>query len=294
MFTEMRQKQIDKTEVAHQFERARPAGHAERPVSLLDQPRHRGLAQLVAIRANRRLGRGLKLEIEPRTQPERANHPHRILAQPDLWIADRAHDSRPQISDAADVIDHLECPDVVEERVHREVAPKCILLRSAEGVVVADQQLAVIDGVFAAAPEGRHLDVLRSDEDMYAPKAPADKTRVAEQCAHLMRMRGSCDVEVLGTPPQHQVAHAAADQVGEMAGAGQAIQYLEDIGIDVAPGDWVRGAVEDARNQWVSNSAANSSRVPEEARIMCNLARSPMGFIQTPIGLRVVVDSRIN
>ena len=122
--------------------------------------------------------------------------------------------SRARVGDAAGVIDHVKCLRIVEERVDGEVAAKRVLLGRAESVVVADQRVIGIGDGFGLLAEGRDLDILAAEEDVDQPKAPADQARVAEQVAHLLRMRRSGDVEILGPAPQHQVAHAAADQVG--------------------------------------------------------------------------------
>jgi hypothetical protein len=65
---------------------------------------------------------------------------------------------------------------------------------------------------------------------------------VAEQVAHLLRMGRSGDVEILGLAREHQVAHAASHQVGFVAGACQAIENLENVGVDIAARDGMLGA----------------------------------------------------
>jgi len=56
-----------------------------------------------------------------------------------------------------------------------------------------------------------------------------------------MRRRG--DVEILGPPREHQVAHATADQVCVVARAGQPIENLENVGVDIAPRNRMLGAL---------------------------------------------------
>ena len=79
------------------------------------------------------------------------------------------------------------------------------------------------------------LDILAAEENVNEAKAPPYHAGVAEQVAHLLRMRRSGDVEILGPAREHQVAHAAADQLRVVAGAGEAIENLEDVGVDIAP-----------------------------------------------------------
>ena len=47
---------------------------------------------------------------------------------------------------------------------------------------------------------------------------------VAEQIAHLLRMRRGGDVEVLGPLSDHQIAHPASDEIGKMSCPYQAIK----------------------------------------------------------------------
>jgi len=84
---------------------------------------------------------------------------------------------------------------------------------------------------------------------VHQPEAPADQTRVAKQIADLLRMRVSGDIEILGTPPDHQIAHAAADQVSELTGRDQPIEYLQYIGVDIAARDGMLGAFKNMRFQ---------------------------------------------
>jgi hypothetical protein len=55
-------------------------------------------------------------------------------------------------------------------------------------------------------------------------------------------MGRSGDVEILGLAREHQVAHAAADQICVEAGPGEAIENLEDVGVDIAARDGMLGA----------------------------------------------------
>ena len=194
--------------------------------------------------------RGLDLEAELGREAHRAQHPHRVLAHPDLGIADRADQPRLRSATPPDIVDHAERARVVEQRVDREVAPKRVFLGRAESVVVADQQVFGSAGVLGAAAEGRDLDVLWAEEDVHQAEAPPDEPRVAEQLAHLMGMRRGRDVEVLGPPPQHQVAHAAAHQVGDVAGVDQPVEHLEHVAVDIAAGDRMLGALQDAGLVW--------------------------------------------
>ena len=68
-----------------------------------------------------------------------------------------------------------------------------------------------------------------------------------EQPADLVGLGVGADVEVLGRAPHHQVAHAAAHQVGRVARVVEAVEDFEGVLVDVSAGDGVLGARQDAR-----------------------------------------------
>ncbi len=124
----------------------------------------------------------------------------------------------------------------------------------------------IIDGdALGLLAEGGDLDVLGAEEDVHEAKAPSDEPRVAEQVAHLLRMRIGGDVEIFGTPAEHQIAHAAPDQIGELAGLDQPIEHLQHVGVDVATRDGMLGAFEYMRFQslFVARGSEAVARLPE-------------------------------
>ena len=186
------------------------------------------------------------LESEARGELDGAHHPHRVLAEADVGIADHAHQAVGEVADAADVIDDREIGDVVEERIDGEVAAPRVLQRRAERVVVGDQQVLGVFGLrralrLAAERRDLHRHVLK--EDVHQAEAAADDAAVAEEPADLHRMRVGGDVEVLGRPVHQQVAHAAAAEISAVAAAMEAIEDLENVLGYAAPGDRVIGAI---------------------------------------------------
>ena len=83
--------------------------------------------------------------------------------------------------------------------------------------------------------------------DVGQPEPPADDPAVAEELLDLVRMRRRADVEILRPAAEQQVAHAAADQIGDVVVLVQPVQDLEGVGIDVAAGDRVLGPRNDGR-----------------------------------------------
>ncbi len=136
----------------------------------------------------------------------------------------------------------MKCLRTVEQRIDGEVAPKRVFLRRAESVVEANQRIVGVGDGLGLLAEGGDLDVLAAEKNVDQSEAPAYHARVAEQVAHLLRMGRSGDVEILGLAREHQVAYAASHQVGFVAGTCQAIEDLEDVGVDIATRDGMLGA----------------------------------------------------
>ena len=78
-----------------------------------------------------------------------------------------------------------------------------------------------------ARAEGGDLDGLPADAHVREPEPASDEPAAPEEIAHGVRRRGGGDVEILRPEAQQQIAHAAADQVGAVAGVGQDLEYLE-------------------------------------------------------------------
>ena len=131
------------------------------------------------------------------------------------------------VAHAAAPVEHLTAIEIVKERVDREVAPDRVLVRFAEDVVAADEdvlveRLPVVVGGLAlgAAPEGRDLDDLAAlEQDVREAEAASDDAAVAEQALHVLGTRARRDVEVLRFARQEEVADAAPYEVGLEPGA---------------------------------------------------------------------------
>ena len=85
------------------------------------------------------------------------------------------------------------------------------------------------------------------EEDVGQPEAPADQAAVAEEPPERLGVRVGPDVEVLGRAPEQQVADAAADEVGLVAGPRQPVEDLQRVRIDLPARDRVLAARPDAR-----------------------------------------------
>ncbi len=203
------------------------------------------------VRADRVKQLGLDREVEPRGERDRADHAHRVFAQADVGIADRSHDSGAEIVEAADVIDHREVGDVVEQRVDREIAAERVFFGRAERVVAMNEMFAfrrgrirsghaVLHHFFAGldlAAERRHFDDLLSESHVRQPEAAPDDPAVPKQLLDLIGMRRRPDVEILWPAAEQQIAHAAAHEVRGVVELSEPIEDLQRIGVDVAARD---------------------------------------------------------
>ena len=80
---------------------------------------------------------------------------------------------------------------------------------------------------------------------MHQAETPADDARVVAQLADFLGARVGDDVEVLGLAPEHEIAHAAADEEAGVAGIAQAMQDLEGVFTDQRAGNGMLRARED-------------------------------------------------
>ena len=247
----------------------------------IEQPRRRHAGQQSAQPRYRCRGRRLERKSELGLEARGAQHAHRILAIARLRIADHAQPVRREILRAADVVPDRKVGDVVVERVDGEIAPPDVLLDAAVDVVAQQPAVRIVHAfdlstrhvefgllvelrrfpvlrirlrhrLFArrrraGGAKRRHLDDLAAEHDMRQAKAPPDQARIAKQRPDLIRQRIGGDVEILRMAPEHDVAHAAADQKRLVAGLLQAIEHAQGVAGDIGAGDVVVGAGNDAR-----------------------------------------------
>ena len=165
-----------------------------------------------------RLPRGLlDLEVEARGELDRAQDANRIFGEADVGVADGAQHAILEVVEPVDEVQDLLLGRIEEEPVHREVAATRVLAGRAEDVVLGDQQILVVVLGLGLASERCRLDDVRAVVDVHQTEASSDDASVAEEPTDLLGGRVRGDVEVLGDAPDHQVADAAADEVGLVA-----------------------------------------------------------------------------
>ena len=84
------------------------------------------------------------------------------------------------------------------------------------------------------AAEGRHFDDLAAEVHMHQLEAATDHPRVAKLGADLLGRGAGGNVEILGLYADQQVAHAAADQVGLVAGFLQTVHHAHRVAAELA------------------------------------------------------------
>src|SRR5262249_61329808 len=126
---------------------------------------------------------------EPRRELDGAQDAHRVLAEADVRVADGADEARLEVGEPPDVVLHLARFDIVEKAVDREVPAPGVLLRSAEHVVPANQDLVPglqVHPLPGVAAEGRRLADLLPEENVGQAEPPPDDAAVAEQVLNLL------------------------------------------------------------------------------------------------------------
>jgi hypothetical protein len=113
-FSKRREQEVKQRQLVHQLERTRGGGDAQRAENLLDHPRHRGIEQVLAMALDGGARVRLDFEAELGREAHRAQHPDRILAHPNLGIADGADAPRLEVGNSAGVVDHMKGARAVE------------------------------------------------------------------------------------------------------------------------------------------------------------------------------------
>ena len=257
------------------LEGRQPGTRVQQLEDLLEDARRGHPAQQPALLPQGSLAGRIDVEAELGGKAHGAQHAHRVLPIAQFRIgADQAQAARLEILQATGVVDHGKIGDVVIEGIDREVPPQGVLLPGAIEVVADDHavfevavaRFLVILQAGATAAEGRHLDNFGAEMDMGQTEAATDQATVAEDAAHLLGAGVGGHVEVLGLPPQEQIAHPAADQQGLEALLFQAIEDLEGVLADVGAGNGVLVTRHDAagREVWIQAGVFSwRERVPE-------------------------------
>ena len=225
---EQRQHPVVEAVLAQRAHRLQRMARQQQLLHLVEQP---GCGHVLDQRrelGDRRRGLGLDGDAELGGQPDRAQHPHRVLAIPGHRGADQAQPPGADVGDAADVVPHRLVGGVEVQRVDGEIAPRRIL--GVRAVHVVGNEAAVLVGRVLAGlrrAERRHFQRLGADVDVDQPEAPPDDEGPPEQRLHLLGRGVGRDVEVLGHDAQRQVAHGAADDVRLVAGVLQLAGDLE-------------------------------------------------------------------
>ena len=179
-------------------------------------------------------------------KPDRPQHAHRVLAITRDGIADQTQQARVDVLNAIDMIDHREIGDVVVECVDGEVTAKGVFFQAAVDIVADNAPFRIHMALPAArfilrvqCAESRHFNDLPAEHHMRETEAAADQPAITEQATYILRARIGGNIEILRLAPEQQIAHTTANQMGLIARILQAVQHLQRIGADIAPGNRV-------------------------------------------------------
>ena len=94
--------------------------------------------------------------------------------------------------------------------------------------------------------ECRDLDDVAPVHHVREPEAPANQAAIAKQGPDLVGQGVGGHVEVLGMTPEHDIAHAPADQKCLKSGLFEPVQDAQCVAGDIRAGDVVVGTSDDA------------------------------------------------
>ena len=143
---------------------------------------------------------------------------------------------------AIGVVEDALADRIVIQRVDGEVATLGVVFQGAVDVVAQNAPALVARRLIAVfvvlvyrviGAEGRDFDDFAAEMDMHQLEATADDPRVAELGADLFGRGAGGDVEILGRDAQQHVAHAAADQIGLVAGGLQAFDDVHRVAAEL-------------------------------------------------------------
>lgn len=191
-------------------------------------------AEFAGMSADRRSGAPFNAKIQPGGKTCGAEHPQVVLAEALGRVANGANQARTKVGHAADVIDDATAfaprprgwtldERILEQAVDGEVPPAGIVLSIGE----CDGIRSPAIGITQVFTEGGDLDpdALPPDGQWHKHHAEgfADRPGPAEKAFDGLRWRVGGDVVVLGLQTQKTIAHAAAGQVGDVAGRTQTL-----------------------------------------------------------------------
>ncbi|MNZ78588.1 hypothetical protein D3C78_971680 [compost metagenome] len=253
-----REQRGEQVVLAEQVEGAFALAGEQQLEDLVEQACRGNVVEQAGQAADRRGAVLLDVEVQLGGEAHRTQHAHRVLEVTLLRIADQAHQAVADVVHAVGVVEDVLAGRVVVQRIDGEVAALGVVFLIAVDVVAQDAPALVARGEMAVlvvlalrmvGAEGGHLDDLAAEMDVDQLEAPADHPRVAELGTHLLGSGAGGDVEVLGLVPEQQVAHAATDQIGLIAGFLQALDHADGVAADLLAAQRVLAAAEDFRRR---------------------------------------------
>ena len=163
-------------------------------------------------------------KVQASEEPRHPEQSQPVLSEALLRVPDRAQNALLEVAPAANRVHQLSREGVEVEGVEGEVAPRRVLLRRGHQAQLGRPSSIARAGLDA---ERGDLEVLAVAEDAHDPERSPHGDRPREECLHDLGRCGPCDIQVVELPPQEQVPHAAAHQVGLVAVALEPVDHPE-------------------------------------------------------------------
>ena len=164
-------------------------------------------------------GRRLDFKVEHGGEADRAQKPQPVFRETLRRVANRPHEPGAEVLAAADEINHGVVRRIEEHAVNREIAAARVFFRRRE---VHFCRVPAVE-ISAVGPESRDLELQVIFQNDYDAEMRANRVGAAENLLHLGGVRVGRDIDIFRNLTADEIAHAAACEVGGVAGCAQSI-----------------------------------------------------------------------
>src|SRR5690606_34042901 len=173
-----------------------------------------------------RLGLGIEVEFERGGEAGPAEDAQAVLAEAGERIAHRAETPGLEVLEPAKGVDERVRGRIVGDGVHREVAPREVVLDVVHVLHVIGTAAV---GVALLAAEGRDLVAAPPEEHRHRPVGDPGGDRPLEHLHHPLGAGVGGEIEVVSLPPEEEIAHTAPDDPHARPFRSEFVAELEDV-----------------------------------------------------------------
>ena len=206
---DFRQNDAQDSELAHQFERTGGMRAEQHFLHLVAHPFGGKDGKFFRVTPGGVARGGIKFKTEPDGETDRPQNPEIIFRKAAVRISYGAQDSAMQISNSADMVEHLAGHGIAEESIHRKIAADDIqnfVVRVMHGFGAAAVHVVAF---LAQSRNFKTAAVLNDGDDA---ERGAYGIRFFKNPLYLLRGRGSRDIDIVRGSAEQHVAHTAADE----------------------------------------------------------------------------------